>query len=427
MVIIVNNVVAFLCILNNFLLYYLDYFSSSLYNFINLGYQYFVFLSTELSMNNKLFRLTKPLSNTSSVFRSIYNSNISRQEISESLNLSLPTIRQAVNELSEKGIVFENGYYESTGGRKPSVLAIIPTAKVALGVDLIKDSLRISAIDLCGNIIKETKYNLQFLFSDDYFKAFGSYIKKFISELGDSANNLTSVFIAVQGIVSQDGETLLSGKPLSNTGMTTKMFEKYIDYPCRFVNDTEAAAFAELWCRPDMLNAAYISLNRVLGGAIIINGRVFQGDTFKSAQNGGIIGHMRLIPGGKRCYCGKNGCFQAYCSITSLEYSSGLCIEDFIDKVHDNDAVCCNIFDEYLSFLALGINNIRMIIDSQFIIGGYLDKLLCDSDLKLLATKVEQEASFENMDFHYLRSINGPSASSRGAAYIQLNDFIESI
>ena len=109
------------------------------------------------------------------------------------------------------------------------------------------------------------------------------------------------------------------------------------------------------------------------------------------------------------------------------EPSPVLCIEDFIDQVHDNDPVCCEIFDEYLSYLALGINNIRMIIDSQFIIGGYLDKLLLDSDLKVLASKVEKEASFENMEFNYLRSINGPNASSRGAAYIQLNDYIESI
>ena len=42
----------------------------------------------------------------------------SKAELAKELNLSMPTVLTNVNELIAKGIIAENGEYESTGGRK---------------------------------------------------------------------------------------------------------------------------------------------------------------------------------------------------------------------------------------------------------------------------------------------------------------------
>lgn len=42
----------------------------------------------------------------------------------------------------------------------------------------------------------------------------------------------------------------------------------------------------------------------------MLNGRLWTGDTFQAGE----LGHMILIPGGRRCYCGKQGCADAYLS-----------------------------------------------------------------------------------------------------------------
>lgn len=380
-------------------------------------------------MNNKLFKLTVSQSNRSSVFREIFDAvDISRQEIAEHLDLSLPTIRQPLNELLEMGIIREDGFYESTGGRKPSAFSVSPMSRIAVGVEFLGEYIQLSAVNLRGEIVLEERHDLLFYRDEKYYEEFGTIVNNFVSELKVPSSSVLEILIAVQGIVSVDGESIVMGKVLGNSGTKRTDFQKYINYPCRLVNDTEAAAFAELWSNPETANAAYILLNRNLGGSIIINGRVFNGRAVNNeVMNGGIIGHMRLVPGGKPCYCGKRGCFQTYCSVSTLEEESGMDIDSFMKSVNANDKKCLKIFDRYLSYLAFALNNMRNLMEYDFIIGGYLSEYLTDEHLEILSRKVQDEASFDNMSFIYRRSIHGARAPSRGAAYREINDFILSI
>ena len=380
-------------------------------------------------MSNKLFTLTEAHTNKSAVFREIYSAGeISRQEIAAKVGLSLPTLRQSVNELLKEGLICENGYFESTGGRKASAFSVSPKSMVAVGVEFLGDSVQLSAVDLRGMVILEKKHKIRYSDTDEYYRKFGELVNAFVSELGVSSNHILEILIAVQGIVSLDGERILMGKVLGNSGTSRAQFQKYIRYPCRLVNDTDAAAFGELWSSPDISNAAFLLLNRNLGGAIIINGRVFHGRAVDNkVMNGGIIGHLHIVPGGKPCYCGKCGCFQAYCSVNTLEEESGTDIDSFMRSLKKGNVGNMKIFDRYLSYLAFGINNIRTLMDLEFIIGGYLEEYLTDEHFALLSEKVKNEAPFDNMTFQYRRSVHGAMAPSRGAAYIKLNDFILSI
>ena len=57
--------------------------------------------------------------NKNRIFKLIYNSNsISRQEIADTLGLSLPTINQNIKLLKEEGLILLEGNFDSTGGRK---------------------------------------------------------------------------------------------------------------------------------------------------------------------------------------------------------------------------------------------------------------------------------------------------------------------
>ena len=61
-------------------------------------------------------------------------------------------------------------------------------------------------------------------------------------------------------------------------------------------------------------DAVYLSLNNTLGGAFSINGKLVTGQN----QKAGEFGHIILVPGGKKCYCGKAGCADAYCAASAL-------------------------------------------------------------------------------------------------------------
>ena len=58
------------------------------------------------------------------IYYMLNHSVTSKAELAKELNLSMPTVLTNVNELIAKGIIAENGEYESTGGRKAKSIGI---------------------------------------------------------------------------------------------------------------------------------------------------------------------------------------------------------------------------------------------------------------------------------------------------------------
>ena len=86
----------------------------------------------------------------SNVYHYLYGAQefCTRQSLAQALDLSLPTIYQNLTDLVDAGLVRYAGQSQSTGGRKASGLAIVPDARVAVGIALTEDRLRFSAADL---------------------------------------------------------------------------------------------------------------------------------------------------------------------------------------------------------------------------------------------------------------------------------------
>ena len=370
------------------------------------------------------YKVEPNFSNTNRTFQEIYfQGDTSKQEIAKQLKLSLPTVAQSLKELYAMGIIEKNGYFESTGGRKAQIISITPRAKIAIGVSLLRDFIMITAMDLYGKPIKEKTYPIPFERSEAYYAAFGAAVNQFVDSLKYPDSSILGIGLAVQGLVSKDGQTIINGDILGYTGTDRSVFQKNLRINCRLFHDTEVAAFAELWEYPDIQNAVYIALNRNLGGALIMGRHVYLGDGVNSC----ILEHMRLVPGGRKCYCGRYGCLEGYCSINSLEADAGMDVDTFFEKLNAGDPHCTDVFDHYLDYLALAINNIRMVIDCEFILAGFLQPYLTEQHLKMLDEKVKQTAPFNNMTFSFRRGVHGPDAAARGAALVLISDYIYSL
>lgn len=348
---------------------------------------------------------------------------ISKQELASRLKLSLPTIAQYLKELYALGIIDKNGYFESTGGRKPQMISVFPGAKYAIGAELLRESIKLTALDLRGNTVKEAFYDIPFMRSPEYYKRFGDTVNSFSDSLGVDYDKILGVGIAVQGLVSEDGESIISGDILGYTGTKRSVFQDNLRLKCRLFHDTEVACFAELWDSPEIKNAVYIALNRNMGGALIVGGQVYLGlDSY-----GCIIEHMRLHPGGRKCYCGQSGCLEAYCSVNSLEKDAGTDVDGFFELLDSGDKQAEELFNDYLGNLALAINNIQMVFDFEFILGGFLEPYLKKEHLTLLESKVKDLSAFKNAPFNLRRGMLGPSAASKGAALVLLNDYVNAL
>ncbi|HEY6338739.1 MAG TPA: ROK family protein [Candidatus Sulfotelmatobacter sp.] len=81
-------------------------------------------------------------------------------------------------------------------------------------------------------------------------------------------------------------------------------------------NDGNMAALGEKWlgAARDVPNMAMLTLGTGIGGAIVINGKIFHG------MNGmaGEFGHVPIEPEGVPCGCGGHGCAERYASATAL-------------------------------------------------------------------------------------------------------------
>ena len=91
---------------------------------------------------------------------------------------------------------------------------------------------------------------------------------------------------------------------------------KRIRVPVVVDNDANAAALAE--CRfgagVGYRYVLCITLGTGIGGALVIDNRVFRGANGMAGE----FGHMQVVPEGHRCACGNRGCWEQYASGNAL-------------------------------------------------------------------------------------------------------------
>ena len=347
----------------------------------------------------------------------------SKQEIAQALGLSIPTVAQSLNIFMEQDFARVLGEYESTGGRKAQIFGFNHLARIAIGVEVLKEGVQIVAVDLYGTILKEAFWQIEFKNCDAYYRRLGDMINQFTHSLNyPQAQNL-GICITVQGLVSSDGETITFSEILNCTGVSRSTYQQYLELPCRLIHDTEAAALSESWQRSDLENAVYLSLNRNFGGILIMKEHTFTGRDLGN----GIIEHLCLDPNGPLCYCGKQGCVETYCYADSLKNAMQMEFPLFFSRVHGGDPRCCKIWRNYLHKLALTIDNIRMIVDCDFILGGFLLQYMNANDIALLTRYVKEQCAFDSPHFTLKLSQYGSKSASLGAAISLIERFFDQL
>ena len=94
------------------------------------------------------------------------------------------------------------------------------------------------------------------------------------------------------------------------------MFHSLLDVPVVVSNDANAAAYGELVYggAKGMKNFITFTLGTGVGSGIVVDGKLVHGKT----GGAGELGHAILIPEGRHCGCGRNGCLETYTSATGI-------------------------------------------------------------------------------------------------------------
>lgn len=363
--------------------------------------------------------------NRSKVYDLIYNErSVSKQEISQKLNMGLTTVTQNLKALEEEGWICRTGYYESTGGRKAQAIEIVRNARTAIGVFILKRKIILAAIDLYGEIISEQTVEKNFSADEEYYRFLGKEVMRFANSAESNPDKISGVGIAIQGIISTDRSEIKYAKLLQQTGLKAEDLTRYIPYECIMEHDSKAAAYAEIWNQPEISDAVVLLLNKNFGSALVIGGEVNQGKTMHS----GTIEHMCIVPEGNSCYCGGKGCLETCCSAESLKNEIGsVTYDEFFRTVRSGDKKSNEIWSDYLSKLAIAVRNINTVIDCDIIISGFLAPYFEQSDLDQLKQYVRSAPFFAERDIKLISGKYGEIAPAMGAALPFVKRIIKNI
>lgn len=348
----------------------------------------------------------------------INNQVTSKVEVSKNLNLSMPTVLSNINDLIAKGIIIETGEYESTGGRKAKSIGISPSYRYSVGIVITANHVGIVLVNLKYEIVKFRRVRMKFSPDASYCQDLSVLTSEFLKDT-EYQDRILGIGISIPGIISQKDHLLIKSHALQLENYSLSFLEQAFDLPVYFENDANAAMMAEDINR--YRNAIYLSLNNTLGGAFCIDGKLFQGEN----QKAGEFGHMILVPGGRKCYCGKKGCADAYCAASALTDETNS-LETFMEQLKSGDEAVEEKWSEYLDMLAVLISNLRMAYDMDIILGGEVGGYLAEYLLPL-GEKVMEYNGFDH-DIRYLRNCSYKrEASAVGAAKHFLQDFIKNI
>ncbi|MDR0644336.1 MAG: ROK family transcriptional regulator [Treponema sp.] len=389
--------------------------------------------------NNRTSNIDVKRLNRNRVFRYINrHERISRPELSQSLGISFPTILFITNELIEKGVIREEGEFESTGGRKAKALLPVHDARFALGLDITLNHISIVLTDLSGAALEHIRMQKRFENTEEYRQFLAESLVIFSHDTGVPNEKILGVGISLPGIIDMQQKRLSHSHILNIFDVPCEEISKDIPFPVAFTNDANAAALSELRSRQDYTHALYLSLSNSVGGALIFrkvpslggkwdagvwqNDNLVMGDNFKCGE----IGHMTLIPGGKRCYCGKNGCFDAYCNAKILAQHSDGRLELFFNSLKEGNPVLKAEWESYLDHLAAHINSLRMLMDCKVIVGGYVGGFI-EPYLGDLHRRLRDMDTFGD-DGNYVEACTYRlEASALGAALLHIEAYISSI
>ena len=144
-------------------------------------------------------------------------------------------------------------------------------------------------------------------------------VARLVSELRDSAHaRVAAVGVGLPGLVSPEtGRVIISSDlPSAMRGDLRAEIQKATGLPVTLENDANAGAVGEYAAGAGRgsRNMFYVTIGTGIGGAIIIDGRLWRG----ASGFAGEFGHITIDPEGVVCTCGNVGCLETVASAPNI-------------------------------------------------------------------------------------------------------------
>jgi glucokinase len=183
---------------------------------------------------------------------------------------------------------------------------------LTIGVDVGGTKVAAGLVGEDGTILRRTRRPTPSASPDDVEDVIAACVVELAEGTGAAA-----VGIGAAGFVTVDRSTVLLAPNLSWRDEPLRdAVSSRVGLPVVVENDANAAAWGEyrFGAGRGESDLVLVTVGTGIGGGIVLGGRLHRG----RFGIGGEIGHLQLVPGGRRCGCGQQGCWEQYSSGRAL-------------------------------------------------------------------------------------------------------------
>ncbi len=322
----------------------------------------------ERGSTNRDVRLT----NRKVVVNTLFHSEpMTKQDLVIKTGLSLPTINYILKDLTAQGLITQGEKLDSSGGRPASYIQPVFDSGYSIGINVSENCVRIAMSDLAPKLLSKDKSPMAFEDTKEYWTAINSLLKQFIVKNSVNPSKLLGISLSLTSAITLHEEKASYFNNQRIDQLDLMQVRNYFDHGITITNSSKMAGFAQAWGAMETEDIVYLTINETIGGAIMSKRAVLN----FSSKNA-MFGHMSIEKDGRKCSCGKKGCLDAYCSTRALTELSGTTLDEFFEGVDTGNPAYQAILEDYLIHLAVGINDIRVIFDTDIVIGGEMSTYL---------------------------------------------------
>lgn len=372
---------------------------------------------------------------------------ISRAEIARTIGLSIPTVMKITEEFSHKQFVQDVGKGESSGGKRPELLELIPDSKYIIGVGVGRSKTNVLMMNLAGEVfIREIMETGGTVVPEVWISRLIRVIENVIRESGLPEKRILGMGIGMPGILDEDSGKVLFSPDFKweNVDMLTPIRERF-KMDITIENANRALAMGEYYfgAGVDSRNFLVVNLGHGIGSAIMREGEFYRG----SSGSSGEIGHIILEKNGPKCNCGNKGCLEAIASgnaiardakIAVLEGNASKIMElvngdinrieakTVFEAAHLGDQMAIQITERAMQYIGIGLANYINLLDPDLIIlfGGLTNA--GDIFLKKIKEVLrERQMKFAGRQVKLVISQMGENGTAVGAASLVLKKLIK--
>ena len=240
-----------------------------------------------------------------------------------------------------------------------------------------------------------------FIHKDVIKAAKSADLEGFINNLKTLINNLINykdinnkylvkaISFSLPGVIDSTNCIIKYSNNIDLEDVDLKKYFGIYNFPICCLNDANSATLGEarFGAAKDYKNVILLTLGTGVGGGVIVNNQLYAGEEGTGAE----LGHMVIKMNGKRCTCGRKGCFEAYASATNLinltkEYmlkNKNSLMRKSVNDINDvngmtafetykltKDLTAKKVINKYITYLSEGILNLCNIFRPQVVLIG---------------------------------------------------------